>query len=73
MLISHAHLQYVRDNGPMSLEQFKEFLGRSLQARHLDLARADIIQVLDELDARASITFHPMSPSWEFHFIRLGD
>ena len=60
-----------RTHGPISLEHFKARLGLALQARHIDLSRADMVEALDAFDVARSITFHPMSTSWEFHWIRV--
>jgi hypothetical protein len=70
ILISHAHEAYVRAHGPIRLEDYKTQLGLALQARHVDLSRADMIEAMDAFDAARSITYHPMGASWEFHFLR---
>ena len=71
VLISHAHEAYVKAHGPIRIEDYKAQLGLALQARHIDLSRADIVQALDEFEAARSVTYHPMSSTWEFYFIRL--
>jgi hypothetical protein len=68
--ISQAHSAYVKDYGPISLVDYKDLLGRSLQSRHLDLSRADMAEAFDLGVQEASETFHPIK-GHEFHFFNL--
>jgi hypothetical protein len=68
VFISHAHAAYVKAHGPIPLPEFKELLGRAVQARHLNMSRADLVEAMDAMDVRSSTMFHPMG--MELHFIR---
>ena len=70
VFIAQAHTAYVRVHGPILLADFKELLGKSLQARHLNLSRVDQIEAFDEHIVAASAAKHPLS-DWSFHFLDL--
>lgn len=70
VFISHAYNEYTKRHGPIPVHEFKAQLGAAVQARHLDLSRADLVEAMNPAHVQASETKHP-SGAGEFHFIRV--
>jgi hypothetical protein len=72
VFLHHAHEEYQKAGGKLSLEEFKRQLVESPAAR-MRLARADMVHTMNREDVRKSnVTYRAGANEQEYNFLKLG-